>query len=297
MRSLAILLILAGLPCTALAAKRITVAQLEQTLTAAHSLQDAEVALQLSDLELTERLSTTNLDRLETGLPGEKSRQALMILADASAFLAPPAAEIPDQAAPDPATLRSILARTVNYVTQTLHQLPNFFADRVTRSFEDTPAVKMEIGFGDINPNAAYRAIHLVGDSKVTVSFHDGREVLEKTKLDPLVRNLETAGVFADPRHSAGGFGAQHSQVGPLGKRPDWSPGGFHVSSTQRKVALHDFVRIRSDRTGALQHHSSNVQQDSRLSRRDGSRCSQRNRSSTHVDGRPEAGRIRPLQV
>lgn len=56
--------------------------------------------------------------------------------------------------------------------------------------------MKLDIGAGDINPNAAYQPIHPVGDSRVTVSFRDGHEVLEKTKLDPLVRNLDTAGVF-----------------------------------------------------------------------------------------------------
>ncbi len=196
MRALAVLLTLAGFVLPAYGAKRVTVAELEQTLAAVHALPDAEVAMQLSDLELTERLSTARLDRLETDLPGKKSRQALMILADTSAFLDPPAAEIPSQAPPDLTTQQKILALTVNYVTQTLHQLPNFFATRVTRSFEDTPAVKLDIGAGDINPNAAYHPIHLVGDSRVTVSFRDGHEVLEKTKLDPLVRNLDTAGVF-----------------------------------------------------------------------------------------------------
>jgi VWFA-related protein len=196
MRALAVLLTLAGFVLPANGAKRVTVAELEQTLAAVHALPDAEVAMQLSDLELTERLSTAKLDRLETDLPGEKSRQALMILADTSAFLNPPAAESPSQAPPDLTTQQKILALTVNYVTQTLHQLPNFFATRVTRSFEDTPAVKLDIGAGDINPNAAYHPIHLVGDSRVTVSFRDGHEVLEKTKSDPLVRSLDTAGVF-----------------------------------------------------------------------------------------------------
>jgi VWFA-related protein len=196
MRALAILLTLAGLVLPAYGAKRVTVAELEQTLAAAHGLPDAEVSRQLSDLELTERLNSAKRDHLETSLPGEKSRQALTILADASAFLDPPAAEIPDMPAPDLATQRKILALTVNYVTQAMQQLPNFFATRATRSFEDTPAVRWEIGAGDINPNAVYHPIHLVGDSNATVSFRDGHEVLEKTNLDPLVRNLDTAGVF-----------------------------------------------------------------------------------------------------
>lgn len=104
MRTLVLLLTLTGFVIPALGAKRVAVDQLEQTLAAAHSLQDAEVARQLSGLELTERLSTAKLDRLKAELPGEKSRQALMILADASAFLDPPATEISNQPAPDLAT-------------------------------------------------------------------------------------------------------------------------------------------------------------------------------------------------
>lgn len=102
MRALAVLLTLAGFVLPAYGAKRVTVAELEQTLAKAHGMADAEVARQLSDIELTERLSTAKLDRLETDLPGEKSRQALMILADTSAFLNPSAAEIPSQAPPGP---------------------------------------------------------------------------------------------------------------------------------------------------------------------------------------------------
>jgi len=194
MRSLVLLLGLVGFTLPAFAARRVTVDRLEQTLAAAHNLQDAEIARQVSDMELTERLSTVELDRMERGLPGEKSRQALLMLADASAFLDPPAAEIPSQPNPDPATQRKILTLTVNYVTQTIHQSPNFFATRVTSSFQDTPAMAGASIPGA--PTAAYQPIHLVGDSNVTVTFREGREVVDKSNFDPKVRNLTTSGVF-----------------------------------------------------------------------------------------------------
>jgi hypothetical protein len=68
MRTLVLLLTLAGFVLPAFAAKRVTVAQLEQELAAISGRPDAEVARQLSDWELTERLSTARLDRLETNL-------------------------------------------------------------------------------------------------------------------------------------------------------------------------------------------------------------------------------------
>ena len=55
MRALALLLTLIGFVLPAFGAKRVTVDQSEQALAAAHSLQDVEVARQLSVLELTER--------------------------------------------------------------------------------------------------------------------------------------------------------------------------------------------------------------------------------------------------
>jgi hypothetical protein len=191
MRTLAVLLTLAGFMLPAYGARRVTVEELEQTLDAAHNFPDGEMARQLSDLELTERLSRPQLDRLETDVPGDKARQALMILADSSAFLDPPATEILAQPAPDGAAQRKMLALTVNYVTRTLHQLPNFLATRVTSSFEDSPAETIPGAM-----NAPYQPIHPVGDSNVTVTFRDGHEVVEKSNFDPRVRPLTTAGVF-----------------------------------------------------------------------------------------------------
>jgi hypothetical protein len=54
-------------------------------------------------MELTERLSSTELTKLESLLKGKKARQALIVLADQSAFLAPPAQDIPSTPAPDAA--------------------------------------------------------------------------------------------------------------------------------------------------------------------------------------------------
>jgi len=45
-------------------------------------------------MELSERLSSPRLQKIQADLPGEKSRTALLVLADASAFLQLPAAEI-----------------------------------------------------------------------------------------------------------------------------------------------------------------------------------------------------------
>lgn len=101
-------------PVAALAGKPVTVAQLEQALNDAHRQPDAETARQLSGLVLTERLSSAKLSALKAGRPGPKAQQALVALADTSAFLNPPSAEIPADAAPDLTEQRRIMAQAID---------------------------------------------------------------------------------------------------------------------------------------------------------------------------------------
>jgi hypothetical protein len=84
-------------------ATTITVEQFEQVLAASENAHpaDADLARQLSGMELTERLSTARLARLKAGLPGENSQQALVALADASARATSQPQARPSRAAPD----------------------------------------------------------------------------------------------------------------------------------------------------------------------------------------------------
>ncbi|MCU1292496.1 MAG: hypothetical protein JWP08_1346, partial [Bryobacterales bacterium] len=94
MRGIAILLLLAGTASSCAAVKPVTAEQLEQILAATHNGSDVQVAAQLSDLTLIERLSPAALSRCEAGLPGPRARQAFLALTDMSAFLEPPGAEV-----------------------------------------------------------------------------------------------------------------------------------------------------------------------------------------------------------
>lgn len=196
MRKLALVLLLAVIALPAMAAKRVTVGQLEQVLTAAHGKQDAKVAQQLANLELTERLSAARLARWEASLPGAESRRALVVLADMSAFLDPPAAEMPATATPDIPTQRKIMAMVVDYATKTLHNLPNFSATRDTIHFEDTPAGQR------VDSSAIpYVPLHAVNRITETVLYRDGREVVDSgaakhSKQGSAAPSLATSGVF-----------------------------------------------------------------------------------------------------
>jgi VWFA-related protein len=167
--------------------------QLEQVLASAQGKPDAEVVRQLSDLELTERLNSGKLSHWKAVLPGELTQQQLVALADASAFLAPPPAEIPAAPVPDFAAQRQIMGLVVRYVSKTIPDLPNFFATRETVRFEDTPQLQKDEYF------IPYQPLHRVGVSSATVLYRDGREVVDSgtgKKPQPMTEGLTTVGAF-----------------------------------------------------------------------------------------------------
>jgi hypothetical protein len=66
---------------------------LKQALAESHAESDAQAASRLSELQLTERLNSSDLAELIGTLHGEKSTRALIVLADMAAFLDPAPAE------------------------------------------------------------------------------------------------------------------------------------------------------------------------------------------------------------
>ena len=161
------------------AAKRATVEQLEQTLAASLAAHrtDAEIARQLGDVELSERLTYATLDRFAKQLSlGPSTALALELLADRAAFFDPPAAELPATAFPDLAGQQRMMDAARGYVTQALPRLPNFFATRSTNHFDDTPQVLTK---GDWPVRAG---LHLVGTSSRQITFRDGREIQDRVQ-------------------------------------------------------------------------------------------------------------------
>jgi|SRR5579864_1031098 len=156
-----------------LAAKRVTVEQLDHVLAAASHKSDADLARQLSSLELTERLSAKQLSSWTARLRGNKAREALVALADVSAFLDPPAAEIPRDAAPDLTVQNAMLTLAVDYVHKTIPKLPNFYATRTTNRYEETPQ------YFDARTTPYYRPLRLVANTKDTVLYSNGKEVID----------------------------------------------------------------------------------------------------------------------
>ncbi|WP_263353726.1 VWA domain-containing protein [Acidicapsa acidisoli] len=156
----------------AYAATPITLEQLQQLLTKAQATHqsDSETARHLADVELSAKAGPQVLQRLVAISPGQKTTQALRGLAGLSAFLDPPANEIPSTPAPDFAAQKAILARTIHYVARTLPTLPDFMATRTTEHFDDSPQA--------LQPGAwpVRAGFHLEGSFEAPITFVDGAE-------------------------------------------------------------------------------------------------------------------------
>jgi hypothetical protein len=205
------------------AQQSVTVEEVQRIFVEDQSKPDAEVARQLSGLELTERMSSAKLKPLEQSVPGTKSRRALVALADASVFLSPAAADVLSQVPPDLEEQRRMLAMTVDYVGKTLPKLPNFYATRTTVRFEYKLSRKRTRA--ESRNDSFWRQ---VGGSKVVVVYRDGKEVIDprewgKHSHHPEGEGLITRGTFG-PILSIAFVDAVHS-------------GGFTWSGWQRGSA------------------------------------------------------------
>jgi hypothetical protein len=190
-RLLLLCLFASALP--ALAYEPATIAQLEQMLAAAHGKSDKALAKRLGELELTERLSTLRLERLQASLPGDKSRQALLVLSDTSAFHNLPAVEIPLLASPDRHTQSEIISKTTDYIGQTIPRLPNFIVTRNTAHFEN---LKVD-SFTGIVAVVEDKPYHFTNTTRETVTYRKGAEVVVGPASHPEhQRGLYNWGVF-----------------------------------------------------------------------------------------------------
>ena len=178
--------------------KKVGANELIQIVADAHSVPDAELAQKLTGLELTEQLSGSRLADLASSLPGEKSRLALMQIADQSIFLPSPAGEMPTDAAPSAASAQQMLLQIVKYVNATVRQLPNLMATRFTNGFEDQPR---EDKMGRTGVESVFALpLHWVGSLRVEVTYRDRQEVEDKSvkveKKGNAVAGLITSGEF-----------------------------------------------------------------------------------------------------
>ncbi len=176
MRKLIVLAVVVWMAVPAGAVRRLTVAQLAETLSnaIADHRPDEQIARQVGELELTERLTSATLDRFAARLPLQpRTALALQLLSDQSAFLDPPADENVSAAPPGSADQEKMLADARAYAVQTWGRLPNFFVSRVTTRFDNTAQVFHAGEF------AVRIGLHPVNSSTRQITFRDGKEVLD----------------------------------------------------------------------------------------------------------------------
>ena len=202
-RWLILLLFLASLTSIAGASKRVTVAQLELALTAAHTAHkpDAEIARQIDGLELSERLTEVKLNQLATYFDaGSQAALALQLLADQSVFLDPPASELPSTAPPDDTAQQRMIKEARRYVGQTLPQLPNLFAIRTTNSYDNRPYEVKKGGW------PVRSGLHLLNTSSQEISTFD--ELTNQSRNASTANWKEHSGLL-----SGGEFGSTLSMI------------------------------------------------------------------------------------
>lgn len=196
---LAVLMTIA-LPCLA-AERRVTVQQLHDTLAAqrAANKNDGEIAQQLRSLELTEQLTGPTRARITAEFkPGPQTTEALNLLADFSAFLEPPAGELPDKAAPTATEQRAMMKSAINFVVVTLHHMPDFLATRLTDSYDNIPLSVTHSGW------APHTDLHPAGTFSQHIAYRNGEEILDrqpnssgaKPKNEPSPAGLVSIGEF-----------------------------------------------------------------------------------------------------
>jgi VWFA-related protein len=157
------------------AREEIAVGQLRQVLETLRTISDSEAAKRLSSMELTARLSSANAAELRSLVHGKKANQVFTVLADRSAFLPPPAAEIAEAPAPEVHDQRRMLDRTLHYLQETFLRLPNLFATRTTVRYEE-PAQKQDQSW---KIAAVDQSLHLAATEPVTVLVRNSKETTE----------------------------------------------------------------------------------------------------------------------
>ena len=202
-------LLLLLIPSIARAAKPVTIAQLDQILLADRGQSDGHVAGQLANLTLTERVTVQRLASWQAGFPGRRTQEALLVLADESAFQPLPASVLADDPPPGVPAEGKIFAAALEYATRTIHSLPNFLATRQTQHFEasldrvieqarnaagstiqslGTPSLSIE--------SVNYLPLHFTEKSSAIVTYRDGREVPASHGTAHRYLGLTTEGEF-----------------------------------------------------------------------------------------------------
>jgi VWFA-related protein len=196
------------------ALQRVTVEQFENDLQARRGQSDAELAGYISTIQLTERLDHEAFARLSSLMHGQRSRDALVPIADLSAFLPPPALDIPQYTVPDSNEQDGILLRLKQYLTETISDSQNFFATRNTVLYSEPKQNDEQMQAWKTMP--VDQSLHPFSSERLTVLVRNSKEVTDSVSASKKSNSRERS-LFAD-----GTFGPILSMV----FKDSTSPGG-----------------------------------------------------------------------
>jgi hypothetical protein len=153
MKRLGWILVLLMAASPAWAAKTVTVQQLKDLLVSMqqYNKSDEEISNQLKEIELNEELTGSEASSLKSYLPGPLSNERIEILKNQSAFLAPPATDLPATPAPDAAAQKAMLDKAFNFASNTYAQNPHLWVTKTTTRFEDQVIITNSIGLHNTN--------------------------------------------------------------------------------------------------------------------------------------------------
>jgi hypothetical protein len=176
MKRLGWILVLLMAASPAWAARKVTVKQLKDLLISMQQSNktDEEVDNQLKEIELNEELTRSAANSLKSYLPGPHSSLRIELLKDQSAFLAPPATDLPATPAPDAAAQQAILTKAADFASRVYVQNPHLSVTKPTLRFEDHVITTDSIGFH--NNNMLLSPILLVDNQVVQVETDKGVE-------------------------------------------------------------------------------------------------------------------------
>jgi hypothetical protein len=145
MKKLALLFLFLTVSLPLAAAKKYSVAELQQILSSMQQSSDAKVAAFLKDVELTEELPSRVRNQLHTLFPGPQCSAQLNQLTGRSAFLAPAASEIPQDAALEADKQHDLLANAMQIATRSNTESPHLQVNKITARFQDANINSSEI--------------------------------------------------------------------------------------------------------------------------------------------------------
>jgi len=193
MKQVGLLLVLTLATMPSWGAKKVTVAELKDTLITMHQAKksDAEVAGVLKQLELSEELTRSTMNSVVADLPGPLSTEQIYVLEASSANLAPPPSDIPGTAAPDAAAQKAMLDKAADYVSKTYSALPGLAATKTTVRFQDNTEAApqsggLHSGATDATVGSSFSSshefVHYINSTDIHVASEHGAEKLPAEK-------------------------------------------------------------------------------------------------------------------